>query len=91
MKKKYNDLIKYLSNQNKPLTSTEISNALDISSRSVKNYVGDINALYHNKIILSSRNGYTINPKISLNLLLNKKKTIFLKLMKIDLFILLNS
>lgn len=74
MKKKYNDLIKYLSNQNKPLTSTEISNALDISSRSVKNYVGDINALYHNKIILSSRNGYTINPKISLNLLLNENE-----------------
>ena len=44
MKKKQHDLLKYLLSQSKPITSTEIANALSISTRSVKNYVSDINS-----------------------------------------------
>lgn len=74
MKKKQNELIRYLSQQNRPIKSTELANALQISARSVKNYVGDINFLYDKKIILSSRQGYQLNPQISYHLLLNEEE-----------------
>ena len=63
MKKKQNELIKYLFQQNKPNTSTEISNALQISVRSVKQYIREINETYDKKIIIPSHSGYEINPK----------------------------
>lgn len=72
MKKKYIDLLKYLSNQNTASTSNEIANVLQISPRSVKNFVHDINSMYGKKIILSSRSGYTINSKSNISLLLNE-------------------
>lgn len=65
------ELLKYLSEQSKPRTSAEIANALSISIRSVKNHVRDINALYHKKIVLSSRNGYLINSEFSTSLFLD--------------------
>lgn len=55
MKKKEQELLNYLSEFNKPVRSAEIANALDISVRSVKNYVHNINSLYGKNIILSSR------------------------------------
>ena len=58
MKKKQNELIKYLFQQNKPTTSTEISNALQISVRSVKQYIREINETYDKKIIIPSHSGY---------------------------------
>lgn len=70
MQKKLNTLLKYLENQTKPQTSTELANALSVSVRSVKNYVKDINALYNKKIILSSRNGYSLNPLFSASLII---------------------
>lgn len=72
MKKKYIDLLKYLSNQNTASTSNEIANVLQVSPRSVKNFVHDINSMYGKKIILSSRSGYTINSKSNISLLLNE-------------------
>ena len=48
--------------------STEIANVLGISSRSVKNYVHEINGLYGN-IITSSKNGYKANEKSANSLL----------------------
>lgn len=71
MKKKQNELIQYLSQQNRTVKSTELANVLQISARSVKNYVSEINLLYDKKIILSSRQGYQINRQLSYNLLLN--------------------
>lgn len=76
MKKKQNDVLKFLLSQSKPTTSTEIGNALSISTRSVKNYVSDINALYNKKIILSSRNGYEINRQISPSLLIDNSEDV---------------
>ncbi len=71
MKKKQSELIQYLSQQNRTVKSMELANVLQISARSVKNYVSEINLLYDKKIILSSRQGYQINRQLSYNLLLN--------------------
>lgn len=65
MKKKQNELLKFLDACRAPQKSTEIANALQISPRSVKTYVAQINSLYNKKIILSSRNGYELNHSIS--------------------------
>ncbi len=72
MKKKLVDMLQYLSHHDTSITSAELANALNISSRSVKNFVQEINSLYNTKIILSSRNGYTLNPKSNISLLLNE-------------------
>ena len=70
MKKKEQALLNYLSEFNKPVRSAEIANALDISVRSVKNYVHNINSLYGKNIILSSRNGYELNLQNNYSLVL---------------------
>lgn len=64
MKKKQSELLKYLNACRAPQKSTEIANALQISPRSVKTYVAQINSLYNKKIILSSRSGYELNQTI---------------------------
>ncbi len=61
MKKKQSELLQYLNTCRTPQKSLEIANALQISPRSVKTYVAQINSLYNKKIILSSRNGYELN------------------------------
>lgn len=73
MKKKQTELIQYLSEQNKPINSVELAHALNISSRSIKNYVHEINELYGKSIILSSRLGYELNPTSNYSLLLSKE------------------
>lgn len=70
MIKKEQELLNYLSEFNKPIRSAEIANALDISVRSVKNYVHNINSLYGKNIILSSRNGYELNLQNNYSLVL---------------------
>ena len=72
MKKKQMDLSKYLSSQSRPTNSNELAHALHISTRSIKNYVHEINALYGKNIILSSRNGYELNTKSNYSLLLSE-------------------
>lgn len=71
MQRKLNELLKYLSGQNRPQTSAEIANALSISVRSVKNHVKEINSLYGRRVIFSSRNGYLLNSQISPHLLVD--------------------
>lgn len=65
MKKKQKDLIRYLSKESsyRFVTSQELATFLKISTRSVKNYIRDINELYDKNIIISSRNGYKLNLK----------------------------
>lgn len=74
VQKNLSELLKYLLAQNKPQTSLEISEALSISVRSVKNHVKEINSLYDKKIILSSRNGYRINNQISSAFLMDNRE-----------------
>lgn len=70
MKKKEQELLNYLSEFSKPIRSAEIANALNISVRSVKNYVHNINSLYGKNIILSSRSGYELNLQNNYSLVL---------------------
>lgn len=71
MNKKQQDMMRYLSHQTKPMTSNEIANALNLSSRSIKNYVHEINDYYGKNIISSSRNGYSLNDSFRSNLLIS--------------------
>lgn len=68
MKQKFRDLLNYLSLYTKPQTSEKIASSLNISVRSVKTYVSEINHLYQKKMILSSRNGYELNHSLYSNL-----------------------
>lgn len=62
MKKRHFELLDYLSTQNGPVTSNELSNALNVSIRSVKQYIYEINHTYETKLIFPSHNGYELNP-----------------------------
>lgn len=60
MTKNQNRIIKYLLNVNYPITSSELANALNISTRSIKKYIQEINFFYHQTVISSSNTGYSI-------------------------------
>lgn len=65
MKQKIQELINILNTSNKPLTANYLSTCLGVSDRSIRTYIKEIN---HNEIIiLSSKEGYTLKKKISLN------------------------
>lgn len=68
MNRKQNELIRFLCRQATPQNSAVLANALQISTRSVKSYVSDINKLYGKKLILSSRNGYELNRALHISL-----------------------
>ena len=68
-------LIKELKNTVEPLTSTELSNCIGVSSRTIKNYIQEINTIYPNSII-SSQKGYIIDKDIAQDLLGNSQDTI---------------
>lgn len=76
MNKKQQEMIRILAEQSKPMTSVEIANALGVTSRSIKNYVHEINGFYGKTIISSTKNGYSLNAKTGSNLLvaLNDEK-----------------
>lgn len=56
---KKKNLILYLWEQNVPCTAAELADVLNVSVRTVKMYVKEINALAHHKVVLSSNKGYT--------------------------------
>lgn len=70
MNKKQMELIRFLDSQSKPVSGNELANALQVSSRSVKNYVQEINNFYDKRIIASSRSGYELNTKTASSLLI---------------------
>lgn len=61
LKKKHLQLIRTLSDCSDYVTANSLALKIDVSIRSVKNYVKEVNAYYPDAII-SSRDGYTINP-----------------------------
>lgn len=67
MNKNQIEMIQILSKQNQPMTSS----ALQVSSPSIKNYVHESNGLYGKSIIISSRNGYSLNPGTNISLLIS--------------------
>lgn len=63
MLKKHKDLLEYLQrNAGLFTTSTQLAQRLQISKRSVKSYVKEINSTYKKSFILSTPKGYQINP-----------------------------
>lgn len=64
MNKKFEPLITYLSKKNDNTTAKELSDHLNISIRTVKKRVSEIN-YDHPQLILSSNKGYQLNRNIS--------------------------
>lgn len=62
MKEKEKSLLNFLSRQNDWVTAFHISKSLDISKRSVQNYIKEINQ-DHNDLITSSNHGFLIKDK----------------------------
>lgn len=63
MKKKHSELLQYLLAMKQTITSKDLANAIGISQRSVKNYVIEINLLSNDRVIISSKTGYSINAQ----------------------------
>lgn len=61
MEIKYQNLMQILIKQNKPVTSKKLAYNLDVSTKTIRNYVKEINNIYQDKIILSSGLGYSID------------------------------
>ena len=76
MKKKHVELLQYLLNHSTAVTSRQLAAALSISTRSVKNYVNEINLLGNQKVILSSKQGYTVQVAQAKELLSVKEESI---------------
>lgn len=69
MNKKQLEMIRLLSVQNRAMSGRELANALQVTPRSIKNYVHSINGSYGKNIITSSRNGYELHANEILSLL----------------------
>lgn len=75
MQTKYLPLIKYLFEADAWVTASTLSDALDISKRTVKNYVSELNSSYDG-MIQSSSKGYHINAQIASKALQEAKSSI---------------
>ena len=76
MKKKHVELLQFLLHHATAVTSRQLAAALSISTRSVKNYVNEINLLGNQKVILSSKQGYTVQAAQAKELLSVKEESI---------------
>jgi Transcriptional antiterminator len=77
MQLKQLELINYmLDNKVKVLTSQQLADALEISIRSVKTYISQINEMSKGKTIISNKNGYTLNVVNARILIAEEKKVI---------------
>lgn len=75
MKMQILSLIKELKNSVDPLTSVELSNRIGVSSRTIKNYIQEINSIRLNAIT-SSQKGYVIDKMIAQEFLDSSQNTI---------------
>lgn len=69
MTNKKKKLMFYLMEQHSPCAAAELAKLLDISVRTVKTYIKDINLMTDKKIIHSSNKGYLINKQDALSFL----------------------
>lgn len=70
MKKKHEALLKVLSDAAQPISSRQLANQLQVTSRSIKNYVTELNELFPN-LIFSNAKGYTLCRTAQLKTVLN--------------------
>ena len=75
MKAQLAQLVRILKNSTSPVTSSALANTLNVSPRSVKTYIQEINGISP-ETIHSSRRGYTIDPNKAADLLLSSESTI---------------
>lgn len=62
------EIITILKNAKHPINSSKLSNQLNVSVRTIKNYIKDINAESNSTLIFSSREGYTLNNNCPIDL-----------------------
>lgn len=74
MRQVLRDVINTLQKSKVPMTSKQIAMAMNVSQRSVKNYVSEINQLYDKKLIKSSRHGYELYSKTTFELILSSRE-----------------
>ena len=75
MKKQMLELIRTLKQAGSPMTSSSLANRLNVSPRSVKSYIQDINLLLPDTVV-SSHKGYVIDQKKADELLSESKSAI---------------
>ena len=75
VKKQLIQLIRTLKQADKPMTSASLANTINVSPRSVKSYISEINATLEDTI-LSSRQGYLIDQEKADELLKESKSLI---------------
>lgn len=68
-------LVRILKNATSPVTSSSLANELNVSPRSVKTYIQEINGISPGTIV-SSRRGYTIDPEKAADILSSSESTI---------------
>ena len=68
MNEKYKELIQLLFETKEQITSSELAAKLNVSARTVKSYVLDLNKIYPN-LIISSSSGYRINTDVDANVI----------------------
>lgn len=78
MKEKQEQLLNLLLQQDQPLSSRLLAQTLDISVRTVKSYVADLNKISSQPVIFSSNSGYTIDPQIARTLLNAEEEQVIL-------------
>ncbi|WP_283657308.1 transcription antiterminator [Paenibacillus sp. RC343] len=76
MKTQYIDLIQYLiSYNNEWISSQSLADKYDVSKRTIKSYISEINAIHHG-LILSSNKGYKVNTDQVNRFLTSEQKAI---------------
>ncbi|OTA18321.1 transcriptional regulator [Xenorhabdus vietnamensis] len=64
LRTKQKELLDYLLTKNTPVSALKLSQTLQVSIRSIKNYVAEINGENEQKIITSSRQGYCLSHNL---------------------------
>ncbi|MBK0036055.1 MULTISPECIES: BglG family transcription antiterminator [unclassified Enterococcus] len=72
MKENLTNLILYLIKAEEVTNSKVLSSYLNVSTRTIRNYIQEINSFYSSKIIDSTKNGYIIADKDKARYLLNQ-------------------
>lgn len=70
MQDKLSDLIKVLLDSESAVTSKDLANELQVSDRTIRNYIQEINGLNDNNIISANGSGYYISDRLAITELL---------------------
>ena len=77
------NVIEYLYQQSSPISCKELAQHFKVTTRTIQNYVKDINHISSSNAIISSKSGYMLN-KQKTDILFKKIRLCFNKLLKFD-------